>query len=439
MRRNNCLTASKNPKKQFTFEAYNPYELIALESDGSKNKNLLNSPLRKQISSKMPLHFVQLHFAHTVNERHDNLHITESLKSRSDIIPEKTTHNAVVTEDFEYMERLLENNHVTQETRNYFGINLMNEAIKCNKLAVIHYLLQQKIKIPCNDAMNIQALRSQFVLYGDYGSLYRMGQLQIDDIDPNRGVAPIHLAVINNDIDMTKFLLFCRADVNKPDNFGNSALYLAVSCNNDKMVELLLKNNADPKFVNKQNCTAYDLVNKMPLSMQSDLIKLHFWSNPVSSNEFDDIQKAFEDGKWANDKILGADLVTATNRNDIKRVGILLNLITVENITKVFSQAVHRAIENGSLDLVKLFLQKCGNMSSFLQVFNNSETPIAHAIRANKEDIISFLEGQSRDIDNTHDYYGLNPKEDYKLTDNFQYLKDIMTDLSSAEIEAWFL
>lgn len=410
MRRNDFFIVGKNSKKQLTFEEYNPVELTPSGSNVVKIDRLPNSSSPTPRTNK-----TQLDCSSPLNARSNNNHIP------LDIISLKTISEAVAAEDFEYIGDLLGRREATKATRDYFAHSLIKSAIEGNKLAVIHYLLEKGVKIPCNYAIDIQALRSQLMLRGDYGSVYRMGETKINDIDSQQVAAPIHLAVISNNVDMVKFLLFCRADVNSLDGFGNSALHLAVSRVNEPMVKLLLKNNANPKLANKENISILTLLDNMVHSAQLHLIKQHIQQSPETPSEDNNsVLAAYEDGRWANDKILSSDLIAATNRNDIKRVNVLLGFITVENITKAFSQAVHIAIENGNLDLVKLFLQKCGNMPSFLQVFNDSETPIAHAIRANKEDIISFLAEQSSNVD------------------NFSYSRDIMAGLGSAEIEDWF-
>jgi ankyrin repeat protein len=320
--------------------------------------------------------------------------------SQEDIISRNNIfYDAVLTENFQSIESLLEPRDQSHLTSNDFGEHLISEAIRLNKISVIHYLLQKWVEIPRNHDKDVVALQTKFVFLEDYGSLYRIGMRKINEIDPIQGGAPIHLGVAYRNMNMTKFLLLCRADVNNCDKDGNSPLHLAVLGVHTQIVKLLLDNNANPEIINKQNLTVLNLLEIMPPSVQLDLIRQHIARGPILSEGADAIQKAYEEGQWMNDKILGSDLILATHRQDIKRVQVLLNFITVDNITADFSQAVHVAIENSNLDLVKLFFQKCGNMSFFLRAFNETETPIAHAIRSNKEDIISFLSQQSYNTD----------------------------------------
>jgi ankyrin repeat protein len=375
---------------------------------------------------------------------HVPLHLLAAPTNRGDknisqkaIIPRNNIfYKAVLTENFQWIESLLQPSDKSPLTRNYFGENLISEAIGLNKISVIHYLLKKGIKIPSNHDKDIVALQSKLVFLEDYGSLYRIGKLKINEVDPIQGGAPIHLGMTYNNMDMTKFLLLCRADVNNCDSAGNSPLHLAVLCANEQIVKLLLENKANPEIANKQNLTVLNLLEIMPLSVQLDLIRQHIERGPILFEEVDAIQKAYEEGQWMNNKILGSDLIIATHRQDIHCVQLLLNFITVDNIAGAFIQAVHVAIENGNLDLVKLFFQKCRNIAIFLQAFDNSETPIAHAIRANKEDIISFLAKQSYNTSNMKCHN--NPRSlvghdaSEELIEDADYSIDIMP-----EIESW--
>ncbi|XP_061453630.1 NF-kappa-B inhibitor beta [Rhineura floridana] len=62
------------------------------------------------------------------------------------------------------------------------------------------------------------------------------------------GYAPLHVAVLQKDLDMVSLLISAGADLNKPElSCGRSPLHLAVESQNPAVVECLLRAGADPE------------------------------------------------------------------------------------------------------------------------------------------------------------------------------------------------
>jgi hypothetical protein len=80
----------------------------------------------------------------------------------------------------------------------------------------------------------------------------------VDEADA-RGHMPLHLAVLNGDVQTVKVLLECGAPVNASTSVQNTALHLAYD--RPEMAALLLEHGALPEAVNKWQKTAVDWCN----------------------------------------------------------------------------------------------------------------------------------------------------------------------------------
>lgn len=70
---------------------------------------------------------------------------------------------------------------------------------------------------------------------------------------------PIHLAVRTGDREVVRFLLEKRADPNRADSEGNTALHYAAALNDAGMISILLRAKANPAVRNKEEKTPADL------------------------------------------------------------------------------------------------------------------------------------------------------------------------------------
>ena len=79
----------------------------------------------------------------------------------------------------------------------------------------------------------------------------------------NFGQTPLHIAIINKNKNITKFLIENGANLNISDNNLNMSLHLAVMNNDCEIIKMLLKYKANPLLVNKNNETVLDIAIKM--------------------------------------------------------------------------------------------------------------------------------------------------------------------------------
>lgn len=94
---------------------------------------------------------------------------------------------------------------------------------------------------------------------------------------------PLHLAVINQSIDISKYLLDQGANVNTLGSNGRTSLHLAVSSNNEKLVTLLLEKGADYNIVSRDGETPVDLA---LISKRASLLR-HFTDHRCKDGRFD--------------------------------------------------------------------------------------------------------------------------------------------------------
>ena len=89
----------------------------------------------------------------------------------------------------------------------------------------------------------------------------------------NLGQTSLHIAIINKNEKITKYLVENGADVNISDNNLNMSLHLAVMNNDVNTIMILLDNKANPLLVNKNNETVLDIAIKMDYKECIDLLK----------------------------------------------------------------------------------------------------------------------------------------------------------------------
>ena len=81
------------------------------------------------------------------------------------------------------------------------------------------------------------------------------------DLGDWQGFTPLHLAAQQGAIDVARFLLEHGASVDQPNNFGNTALFIAVfnSQGRGELIELLREHGADPTKKNNSGQTPVEL------------------------------------------------------------------------------------------------------------------------------------------------------------------------------------
>ena len=78
----------------------------------------------------------------------------------------------------------------------------------------------------------------------------------------NLGQTPLHIAIINKNEKIIKYLIQNGANVNISDNNLNMSLHLAVLNNDIEIIKLLIENKANPLLINKNNETVLDIAIK---------------------------------------------------------------------------------------------------------------------------------------------------------------------------------
>jgi len=80
-------------------------------------------------------------------------------------------------------------------------------------------------------------------------SLLKVHPDLVSSKDEKYGQTPLHIAAFNDRVDVAKFLLAHKADVNAKAKNGSTPLHLAAAKGNKDVVELLLANKADVNAV----------------------------------------------------------------------------------------------------------------------------------------------------------------------------------------------
>lgn len=150
----------------------------------------------------------------------------------------------------------------------------------------------------------------------------------------------LHKAVLLNDIQLVKEALSETADINKKDNFGNTALHHAVAIQNSEIVNLLLTYQAD--------IDCYDNYLTTPLHAvcadnATDLISLVLEAQP-------DLEAEDYNGRTA--------IIFAAG-NAFKE-GVLLLLkkkVNIDHQDNFGNTALHYAFENSEIEIAQLLIQ----------------------------------------------------------------------------------
>ena len=162
-------------------------------------------------------------------------------------------------------------------------------------------------------------------------------------------IYPIHLATLNHDLGMVKYLLDQKKDdVNAVDQKGNSALHYAVITHDIKMVELLLSYRP---FAYGKN-----------------------------SNHQSPLQLALNEYQW----------------EIIKRIiesGIPCDF-SIHNNEKI--TILHMAAANGDLDIVKKLVENGVPLNERTKL---GKLPLEYAKKSQRQDIVDYLIGQGADTD----------------------------------------
>ena len=76
----------------------------------------------------------------------------------------------------------------------------------------------------------------------------------LDDLDES-GQAPVHIAIHNQKLDVLKFLLMCKANINTKNSAGFTLLHIAIEQDNEELAKYLIDNGADINAQTLDNTT----------------------------------------------------------------------------------------------------------------------------------------------------------------------------------------
>ncbi|MBO0470465.1 ankyrin repeat domain-containing protein [Enterococcus sp. DIV0242_7C1] len=81
----------------------------------------------------------------------------------------------------------------------------------------------------------------------------------------NAGFTALHFAVMSNQYEIADYLITKGAKIDSQDNFGNTPLWRAAmeyEDENNKLIQLLLMNGADPRIENNYGISAESLLSE---------------------------------------------------------------------------------------------------------------------------------------------------------------------------------
>lgn len=181
-----------------------------------------------------------------------------------------------------------------------------------------------------------------------------------------------------------KFLLGNKADMKQVDDLGNTALHLACESGSAEIIQLLIDSGANLKAKNKNGELPLHLAcKKQNVGIIKQLIKHKNQVNEKTNNQSTPLLFACQGGNLPIVELLveqGADLYA---KNDEK------------------SNAFHIACENGNLEIVKLLAER-RDLTSFLQIDANENSPLDLAIKNNRIDVVKFLIGKEVNLDDSN-------------------------------------
>ena len=238
------------------------------------------------------------------------------------------------------------------------------------------------------------------------------------------GNTALHILVVNNKVDIIRYILENGAETNILNINGESPLYLSVLINNYEISCILLKYNANPMFsINKQ--TPYDLAIEMSLESIVNLFNIYLKKEYVNSNLVYSKKKpklrSLQESSYSSSKaskvsnsILKQNKKSSNDAIPVKTIGFNVNISeTINEKEKLNSSMIPTTKQKYSLD--------DSTRSSFIDNINNLSNKIQNITYR------LFLEQFS-----TKNLVNINQKD--KLNNTINYIDDRSTFMNPSLI-----
>lgn len=252
---------------------------------------------------------------------------------------------AACTGAMDIVQHLLNKGNIDINEKTALGWNALMLAVSRNKLEMAKYLISKNIDINAVENTNTSAL---LIAAGeghtDIVKYLLDHKANIKNRDKS-GLNALHYAItFDGDIETIKLLLNHRIDINAKTNLNWSALMLAASKGDEKIVELLLDNGADTSTTNNDGNTAMDLVNKN----NKRLLKL--FKNRGLKNENEISDEVF--------------LINAIKNHNTHTIEILLNKgVDINYIDDRGFSALMYAAKDGIIDTIEYLIDNGADVS----------------------------------------------------------------------------
>eukprot|EP00833_Pecoramyces_ruminatium_P006505 jgi/Orpsp1_1/1180537/evm.model.c7180000073809.1 len=405
-----CLVPSKSKK-------FDTYYLNIILNMAIENKNL--TLVKYLMENEEYSHNIN------INERNEN-----------DEYPIITAFYANSIEIFKY---LLEKG-ANSNTKNKNGTSLLSLVIDRYNYNVkfIKYLFEKNVNINEKDASGnyplIKAIyKDDFdsvILLIKYGIKHHI-DMNVDDINGN---TPLTLSYKIEHHGIFKFLVK-YLDVNRKDANGNSILYYAILNNDVETSKYLISNGADLNFVDKFGNSAFDISINKCTDLLTVLInnKNLLLNKPNMRGETPLISII----KSINSYINKEKKISYYYLNISFKIASLIERGSDVNfVDKDGNTPLVYAIEKKSLSVVMLLIKNGANINFFIK--NRNLSVVMYAIELNRVDIVKYLVkcGANINFKNENDINVLINTSKIGKTKIFEYLvKNNVNDFTSEIIQ----
>lgn len=303
---------------------------------------------------------------------------------------------------------LLLKNKVDIDARNKEGVTPLEIAVQKNDILIAKLLTANKANIHTKDTNGnsplILALNSSNELLE---AILNKSNIDLQDSEGN---TPLHIALLNNsNLSKIQYIVSFMDDVNTRNRDGNSALFITILKNRQKVGEILLSKNADIFSTNINNNSPLRLALKHGGTIQDWLIT----SNTINATDGsgntplhyatewqykDAIISLLSKGANVNAKNANGEIplfnAVKTNNPDIIKL-IIDGGASVNTRDNLGSTLLHMAVRWDALSSIQTLIEQGININA-----QNSagKSPLAEASLAGKSNVAEYLIKQGADI-----------------------------------------